>query len=299
MKDVDKQIFPALPFLCEVVCAGLLQNVSMEHIKTTHTGSSRKSFSYDIEKIEMETYRDTTEFHIHLNRNSIYDLLPEGLFHQTLGSNRVKNVKDAVTEHKRFKEEEKQARKFFAPIEQMLFRYRVHSELTETDALSDIQNGKLNDSFYRFWRVDKKLGKAETDRMLQLLPYCHFIKGDLDSTTTALSYIINKPVSVSQDSRLNEATLENPRQLSNTSLGIDTVLGNGLKEQLLYWIFTIQEVDNRDMGDYTEGGRLFKLLQRFTEIFIPLEVDAEYDVSGVVTKDDVAEENILGYGSYL
>ena len=113
MKDLKKEIFVTPPFISEAVCAELLQKVSFDNIKTSQAGSFKKSFSNDIEKFELEEYRDSAEFKITLNRDGIYDLLPEGLFHQTLGGKKIRTVLEAVTENKRFKDEEKNARKFF------------------------------------------------------------------------------------------------------------------------------------------------------------------------------------------
>lgn len=299
MKDHRKESFVIPPFTSEAVCARLLQKVNIENIKTSHIGSFKKSFSSDIEKIETKEYRNNTEFNIFINRNGIYDLLPEGLFHQTLGSKKVKTVGDAVTEHKRFKQEEKEARKFFAPVEQMLFRYRIATEQAETEALFDLLNGKLNRSFFRFWGLAQTLPEAETNRMLQVMPYCYFIKGDYNATTFALSYILNKEVTISVENRSNNPSLSKPKAMKETRLGINTVLGSVVKDVLQCWIFTINNLAKNDLEKYLETGKISKLLNRFTEIFIPLEIDVEYEVSRKKPVEEEVHEDILGYGSYL
>ncbi|MBK7098625.1 MAG: hypothetical protein IPH58_10065 [Sphingobacteriales bacterium] len=144
------------PFRSEAVCASLLEaGISIEQIKTSQKGAFRKSYGGDIEKISIADYKDQYNIDIALNRDSIYDKLPEGLFHQTKGGRYVKTVKDAVDEHKMFREEERYARRFFAPIEQMIFRYRIYTEQAEREALYDLQNGTINTGFYRFgaWKT--------------------------------------------------------------------------------------------------------------------------------------------------
>jgi len=299
MKDHKKDVFVVPPFTSEAVCAELLPNVSIENIKTHQIGSFKKSYRNDIERIETEEYSTKTNFNIFINRNSIYDLLPEGLFHQTLGSKRVTSVGDAVIEHKRFKQEEKDARKFFAPIEQMLFRFRIYTELAETEALFDIQNGKLNNTFFKFWNIDQNLPAPEANRMLQLMPYCNFIKGNPDTTNIALSYILNKEVTISTVGRLNRTSLAQPRAVQDTRLGIDTVLGSDVEEVLLYWIFTIGNLAKKDIADYAVSNKMSKLLSRFTEIFIPLEIDVEFELSGQPQGAEEMGEDILGYASHL
>lgn len=299
MKNHKKENFATPPFTSEAVCAALLQKVSVDNISISMLGSFKKSYSNEIEKFETGEYSDTASFTVHLNRNGIYDLLPEGLFHQTLGSNRVKNVQDAVAEHKRYKQEEKNVRKFFAPVEQMLFRYRVYTEVAETEALYNIQNGKLNSSFYKFWGIDENMPKAEANRMLHLMPYCNFIKGNMDATLAALSYILRKKITVENEEYCNTGGAATPMAMSVTRLGIDTVLGTGIKEILQSLVFTIHGIEQKDLPDYVENESINKLLNRFTEIFIPLEMDVAYEVARSIAESEEEHENILGYGSYL
>lgn len=299
MNDHEKENFVTPSFISEAVCAGLLQKVNIEDIQTNQLGSFKKSYSNDIEKIEASDYANKTTFNIFINRNGIYDLLPEGLFHQTLGSGKTRSVKDAVSEHKRFKQEEKNARKFFAPVEQTLFRYRIYTELAENEALFDIQNGKLNRTFYSFWGIDQKLPRAEANRMLQMMPYCNFIKGNIEATIIALKFILNKEVTVSSDNRSNTVSLASPKAVKETRLGIDTVLGAEVKDVLQYWVFNINNLSSKELAGYVENGSINKLLKRFIEIFIPLEIDAEFEFSrNKEVEEDVAAD-ILGYGSYL
>lgn len=286
-------------FISEAVCAALLQTVSFENIKTHFIGNFKKSYSNDIEKFEWEDYNGGYNFDIYINRNGIYDLLPEGLFHQTLGNARVQNVPDAVKEHKRYREEERAARSFFAPIEQMLFRYRVYAEAAETEALFDIQNGKLNSSFYHFWDIDQNLPEQQSKRMLQLMPYSYFIKGDVNATASALSFILGKPVAINQPLQPGADSLALPKSMIDCRLGIDTVLGEQTKELLPYWIFTISDIGKKELAEYIQGAAKGKLLQRFGEIFIPLEIDYRYEMNTLANSTGEESEEILGYASYI
>lgn len=287
------------PYIAEAVCAALLQHVPVEQIKTYFLGTFKKSYSNDIEKIDTDEYGDNTSFSLYLNRNSIYDLLPEGIFHQTLGSNRVKNVQDAVAEHKRYRKEEKDARKFFAPVEQMLFRYKIYTAVAETEALYDIQNGRVNQSFYKFWRLDHSLPEAEAKRMLRLLPYADFIKGNKDATAAALSYILDKQVKISLTSRPESLALNKPKTIDSMRLGMDTVLGMASNELLYYWSINIEDIAAAELQHYVTDGRMDQLLTRFIEIFVPADVDVEYEIMSDKKSYQEFSENILGYGSYL
>lgn len=299
MAQQKKQNIIPPPFVAEAVCAALLQHVSVDDIKTSHIGNFKKRYSSDVERLAIEDYKNSHQFEVHINRNSIYDLLPEGLFHQTLGSNRIKNVQDAVQEHKRFKEEEKAAKRFFSPVEQMLFRYRIHTEVAESKALFDIQNGKLNSSFYKFWGIQEDGAKKEAERMVHLMPYCNFIKGNVEATETALSYILSKPVQIERRDFNASFGFASPKKMGDSRLGIDTVLGEGAKELLPYWEFTIKDIAQAEVSQYVESGSIGRLLARFTEIFIPLELDTQFELNTMEKESEEECEDILGYASYL
>lgn len=287
-------------FNSETVCARLLQKngIDADAITIRRQGTFRKSYRQDIESFEVEEYKNRYKFDITINRNGIYDLLPEGLFHQTLGSARVKNTQDAVEEHKRYKEEEKAARNFFAPLEQMLFRYKVYSEVAENKALFDFQNGKLNPSFYDFWGIGQDILKEEANRLLVLMPYLNFTKGNTSATTAALGYILQKEVHLERQERPDSFGLPGPKT-DDYRLGINTVLGDQVNDLLQFWVFRIKHINKEDLENYVPGRPTGKLLQKFVEIFIPLEVEVNFEFETDEINEEEGAENILGYASYL
>ncbi|MCH5597551.1 hypothetical protein [Niabella ginsengisoli] len=184
-----------LSYTAEAIFASLVEaGHATSNLKTYNKGGFKKGYSNDVDSVIIEEYDNNLTFEITLNRDSIYDRLPEGLFHQTKGSSKINSVTEAIEEHKQFKEEEKQARKFFAPLEQLLFQYKAAAETAERDTLYDIQNGKLNSSFYKFWNISTDLPETNAGRLLQLMPYCDSIKGNMAATELALSNVLNRKI---------------------------------------------------------------------------------------------------------
>jgi len=285
------------PFKSEAVCASLLEaGIAIEQIKTNQKGAFRKSYGEDIEKISIEDYKDQYNVDIVLNRDSIYDKLPEGLFHQTQGGRYVKTVKDAVDEHKKFREEERYARRFFAPIEQMIFRYRIYTEQAEREALYDLQNGKLNTGFYRFWGLEDNLPQPEVGRLLYLMPYGFFIRGNEEATVAALNYILNKEVQLEKSVQPDYFVLNDFVSMPSCRLGIDTVLGHSTQESIPVWTFKIGKVRADEMAGFVEGAPHGKLLKRVAEVFIPVEIDVVFDFDAVENVENEFINGVLGYG---
>ena len=73
----------------EALCAELMANgVSFDDLIVRFQGAFRKSYRNDIE--ELSAAKDGSgQIIIKINRDSLYDKLPEGLFHQTRGGART------------------------------------------------------------------------------------------------------------------------------------------------------------------------------------------------------------------
>ncbi|WP_300596648.1 hypothetical protein [Niabella sp.] len=286
------------PFRAEAICAGLIESGAMlEKIIVHAKGGFKKSYSSDVS--EMVATETNGAFEMVVNRDGIYDKLPEGLFHQTRGNSRVRTVQDAVDEHKRFKEEERQARSFFAPLEQLLFRYQVFVEVEERNALFTLQSGRRDQAWFRFWNFSETLPEAAAGRMLQLMPYLHFIKGDPVSTEAALSHILLKKVRLKREERLNSIAMQHRATLTEACMGMNSALGHNTQELFPCWIFTIEGRSNDDMQPFIKQPGQTTILQKFEDLFIPFEIDVlfEFEIREEAAGKDPGA--VLGYGAHI
>ena len=284
----------------ESLCAELLNNgVSFDELVIQFKGSFKKSYSNDIENVT-ETRDDTGAITIAVNRDGIYDRVPEGLFHQTRGGGNTATLQAMVGEYKRYREEERQARKFFQPLEQELFRYAVLAEENERRIRFGILNGNVGQAFYQFWNIDSGLPPGPASVLVLIMPWIRQIKGDMQLTAKALAMTLDKEVKVELKIMEEQLVQDNNFTLGNhASLSVDTVCGSQFNEPYEQWVFTISGLTPEEIDRYTAGDSYGKFLERFEELFIPLSVTAkfEYHYDRAVTEQ--AHEEILGYGFYL
>ncbi len=284
----------------EALCAELMANgVSFDDLIVRFQGAFRKSYRNDIE--ELSAAKDGSgQIIIKINRDSLYDKLPEGLFHQTRGGARTGGLSGMVGEYRRFRDEEKQARKFFQPVEQELFRYRVITEQEERKLQFGILNGNLEAEFYRFWNIESSLPAQPASVLVLIMPWIAQIKGNRQLTGKALSMMLGKPVNTElviaqeqYDSKagflLGEGAL----------LSMDTVCGDHFAEPYEQWIFTIEGLDHDEMEVYTEYMAYGRFLKRFEELFIPLEVEMKFEYHCQEVPEEETAAPVLGYGFYL
>lgn len=284
----------------EALCAELMANgVSFDELIIRFTGAFRKSYRNDIEQV-LPLNDGSGQIVIAINRDGLYDKLPEGLFHQTRGGARTDGLSGMVGEYRRFRDEEKQARKFFQPVEQEFFRYRLITEQEERKLQFGILNGNLDAEFYRFWNIEASLPSKPASVLALIMPWIAQIKGNRTLTAKALSMMLGKPVS--SKSVVSEEQFDEDAGFclgAEAMLSVDTVCGNHFAEPYEQWEFAIGELDRHEMEAYTGDNAYGRFLERFEELFIPLEVELklEYHCQEVL-KEEVAEP-ILGYGFYL
>ena len=283
----------------EAFVAALLANgFSYEKLVLERTGSFAKSYHKDIEDVKATTDdQDNQVIQIKVNRDSIYDRLPEGLFHQPRSAgSAAAAVGQMVTEYRRFREEEKAARKFFQPIEHELFRYAAMVEQEERELLWGLLSGDVNNTFAQFWQLDAGLPAAPLSILVRMMPWVHLIKGNKALCAKALEMMLGTPVSVRQQVIEEHPKDDDSFTLGVSSLSVDSVAGMSLHEPAVSWVFDIKELEGTEISAFMSDAPYGRFLQQFIDIFIPIEIDAVFEYE--VQKSEV-DEPILGYSLTL
>lgn len=293
-----------LPLLnAEVFCAAIIENgVDFDSLDIFYEGGFRQNYRNDIEEVKHEYEGDPDAvIKINLNRNGIYDNLPEGLFHQAKGSSRTSSTKDMITEHRQYKDEEKMARHFFKPLQQELFRAGVAQEQEERRLLFASLVGDVPSSFFSFWNIDKRLPVVPATMLIRVLPFARHIKGNKELTAKTLALVLNKPVVVTEIIKQEQHTGAQQNFFEcgqNALLGITTITGQTVHEPSLCWQFTISEVSAEEIETYVPEKPMGQLLHRFTELFIPLITDVTFNFETKQDQQTQALHNdyVMGYG---
>ena len=286
----------------EAFCAALLDNhIYFDDLTIEFAGAFRRTYRNDIESVTIES-RDykNDKITLVLNRDGIYDKLPEGLFHQSLGSSRTAALRDMISEHRRYKEEERAARKFFQPVQQEIFRFAVMAEQEERDILFSMLNGQVSEAFFRFWDIDEELPRKPAEAMIRMMPLQQRIKSDKMLIAKSLQLCLEKPVSVTESTISTQHCKDSLfRTGGGSMLGMDTITGAIFAETSKRWTFTIHDLTSAETALYVEKKPLGQFLTRFSEIFLPLDIDSRFEFEPVDKDDEKEAEYIMGYGFYI
>jgi hypothetical protein len=281
----------------ESLLAELLQNgLTANQLNLSKTGAFKKLYRKDIDKAFFDKNgQGTWAANVGINRDGIYDVLPEGLFHQPSASGSGINMSSMIAESRRLKEEEKKARLFFQPFDQEFMLFATEVEKQERLLMQQILWGNLAGDPYIFWNIPKEIPKAQAAILTGIMPWAYLIKGNAELTTKALEMILGKKTTLEKEWLTDQVTKNEAFTINELTLGEDSVIGSVFFEEGLSWVFTILEIPETELEYYTDNQYLGKLLALFVEIFIPVEIDVKFDYKTAKTLQPVMN-HILGYG---
>jgi len=261
----------------EVFVAEILQssNVNIEEIDVFYKSIFSRSYRRDVIDFHLDNYSGGYDrLQINVARNGMYDLLPEGLFHEPIKEAKAESFKEI---RKRHKEEEKDARSFFAPIENEFFTQKVRIEQNERALIDEFISLK-NDFLIEFWGLSNKLPKEYSLKLLKLLPFVHKISGNPELTAISLEKILDVKVAIK---RTFKPYPYPPSADKVKQLGVDFVLGVVESSEILYPVFEIKvgPIARKNMSKFLQNGVALKIISIFCDYFIPLEIETELEIA--------------------
>ncbi|MCH5597550.1 hypothetical protein [Niabella ginsengisoli] len=87
--------------------------------------------------------------------------------------------------------------------------------------------------------------------------------------------------------------------MSQQRLGIDSIAGNHGLELIIFWKCTVCDIPDTELALYVDQAPMKNMIDRFVEIFVPLDVDIIFDFIPAANLVKETHENILGIGTYL
>jgi Type VI secretion, TssG len=257
---------------------------------------------YGVEMLEDTWMRQALQ--LRLSRNGLYDLLPEGIFHQPLlNRNNVISAAEMAAASKADRHKENTTRKFFQPVENGLFMQRLEIEQVEERMLTAIEDGMLTDYFFEFWGLPATLNHESAMLIIFLLPYAHIIAGNVPLMQQCLGVLLNEKVKIEIKDPAETLAQQAGRGLGGMQLGNDMVCGNSFFEDYTCLQYNIGALQNSTPASYVPGGANDVLLQTFNNFFAPVEADVEIniEIDRFKATIELSETNgsILGYSSVL
>ncbi len=306
IKEIIQNVFYDIK--AEAIIAEFIENgLKPDEFVAIQKGIFKRRYARDIDSadsLKLENTQNILAFY--LNRDGLYDSLPEGLFHKktAVEDRQSKKFSEDSVE---LKQEEKAARIFFLPFENELFYQRVNLELEERKILSRFSEKIFNDLYPELWKLHRTINREYVYRMVLLLHLAYKITGNVNLTACCLEKIIEEKVEVrqirtTQANCAEEIGINDSKKgcLGTGVLGLDFVCGENFTTPVVEFEFLIGPLQNTKANDYLESGSLTHFLNCFYSYFMPVEFQVK---TKVLVKEmnqnfrlpETCEGPVLGY----
>lgn len=265
----------SLDIRLEVLVADMLADeLSLEDLLLCPVGIFKRRFHKDIEGAFIKEFlnNDRSCLALEVNREGLYDMLPQGLFHQTERTLDKENAKVTVNAIKRQRQIEQESRKFFLPFEQEFFYLRIRLELEERKYWNESSQIFLEDVFQAIWSFPEFLSSKQLSKLIFLLPGTQEITGDFDAIENFLTYILEDEILLrSTQNEICQHEALSPA-LGSVQLGISFIAGDQVADIIPGLEVRVRPASPEKVTDYLAGGRQNRVLQHLLDYVIPMEV---------------------------
>lgn len=263
----------------EVILADLIaEKGSMEDLLLVNNSLFKRNYHCDIEhtsEVEFEITRKN-KLCFTVNREGLYDQLPEDLFHQAGAIKSNAGKEEAIQEIKTQQEIEKQSRLFFLPFEQEFYRQRVKLEVEERNFLFETNNVLQGGIFDYLWDLPAFLDDLQKSKLGILIPILNKIAGKTDLTAYIIESITGDEVSIRKAPPAKLMIPDQP-QLGDMQLGLTSILGgeiSGLQSGFRLVIFVSAA---GSFSDYMPGGKKLAVHEFLCNLLMPLDTDLFFE----------------------
>ncbi len=288
----------------EALLAVMMRNgMEQQQFLTRLKGTFKRPHSRDISAFYFDESSHIDDFiSVELNRNGIYDALPEGLFHQPMLSGDSTNlIAKYVAQARANRAIEGDARKMFLPIEHEVFLSKLNLEDKEQHILENIQQHNSTNLLFRFWGLKHSKQVKGLNMLVYLLPLLEKVVGNFELTAACYELILGEKISIRKTSAANEfIALEESFTLDGAFLGQNTVIGDAAPAPFPVVEVAVGPLKNFNLSDYINRGVLYQTLQLLHQYFIPVEADVREIIfppeteSGFILGDQIQPAH-LGY----
>lgn len=294
-------------YLAEVVAATLVEEgVDPEYIQITRLGGARAKIGKDIEKINREynPEDDSSDcLRIYVNREGIYDVLPEGVFFLGLEPLDSNDIKKVVSQVRRHRKEELEIRKFFSVFENEIDRTLIRTQLLERRVDRKNVYPDFANVFTAYWPVIRLLSLRQAALFMRIVPIIHKVRGDERKMSKAFSLVLGMPVRLVPV--VKRKRCKNMAGIGQARLGETLVLGGDFNTGRYDIRVIVDGIPRCRIPEFVEDGKCTRIVREMISLLFPADVEAEIRLNVIrsegrfVLSDDSSIGSRLGIDTYI
>ena len=288
-------------FKAESIAAGLIEaGYDADKILLVRRHGDKRHVSKDIDTVQKQySTQELMEYlYIYTNRVSIYDTIPEGIFHQPLNTAKRKTQEDVLSEIRRHREEENFARRYFQPFEMIFDQVLIDAQLYEKQFDKKNFHDRLKKIFSRYWSILHLLTLRQAVFFIKSIPVIDTTFADFTITDILMSTIMEVPVHIELvRSKPSKAQMSTANILGECRLDVDAVLGDCFVDAYRDICITIGPMQAEEMKLFESGSKNDLILKQLMQLLLPS--DYRTDIKYTVLQDEkgsrFSDENHTAY----
>ncbi|PAW92067.1 hypothetical protein CKK33_00575 [Mucilaginibacter sp. MD40] len=264
--------FKAVTLAAELIEQG---EVDADKVIILPAGAEERAYAKEVRELGsyISAYRDRQMTSIRINREGLYDMLPEGLFHAPPQPSESLDEEGMIKDIATRREEEKHARAFFAPFEAELYHVRTIVELYESRLDKKSEYNELVNIFLTEWREFNCFDNKQMVMLMHVLPVIHEQRNNLPFISNVLGIMFQMPFKLQyhiKEAEPSSAAKALQTQLGQGTLGVNFIAGF-VQEPEEELSITIGPLDAKQMLSFLPGTRSARALEVLLSYFIPLQ----------------------------
>jgi hypothetical protein len=283
--------------------------IEADRIEIIPVGPDKRAFAKDIENAHVyySEKRRHDRIRINTNRESLYDMLPEGLFHRPPTGSAGMDEESMIKDIRDRREEEKQARLFFTPFDAEINHVRIMTELYENKLDKKTTYSDLSQIFEFGWDEFNLLNKEQSIIWMHLLPEIQQKRNDIDFVSKVLTALFNLPIAI-VDATASVTPIkiadELQMQLGSGALGIDTIIGNSFMPEHESFNINIGPTSPQELVNFIPGQKNRAILDMAISYLMPVDTEVNVELLTAVDFQETVlstdgESVYLGYTVYI
>jgi type VI secretion system protein ImpH len=287
----------------EVILTDLItEDLSIEDVLIESDSLFKRNYHYDIETTSETVIGPGKKKKIRfvVNREGIYDQLPEDLFHQVSETKNATDKEETLEEIKIQRELEKQSRLFFQPFEQEFYRQRIKLEVEERKFLFETNHILPGEIFNSLWNLPDFLDDLQKSKLGLLMPVLSKMTGKKELLSFIINSITGDLVEI-RETPPGKWKINDHPVLGEMQLSVNSLLGGELSGLEPGYKIVIFLSDAERIMDYMPGGKKILIYEFLCDLLLPLdsEIIIETDLTNTSTSFMIKkDENCLGRLNY-
>lgn len=298
----------ASDFKAEVIATQLLaDDQDVSKIIIDRLGSTPRTHTKDV----YHTYEDISQYNLdkftilQSFRQSIYEAIPENVFHPPTLGGLGRSQDEIVEEIRKQRKKEGEARTFFKPFEQEAPYLEMQALMLELMYEKKGTYDTLYRLFEQGWPVISQLPYNTALCFIYILPILHEVRGNREWTEKCLAFLTGFPVSIRENyvsGRIE--TAQEGFTMGNTTLGVSSTFGGVQYDGMFGWDIHIGPVPEASTLSVLPQSGFSQLLDILAEHFVPANIFVNYfiqpePVPQTLLQPDAASSGRLGYTFFL